>query len=68
MRRKKIIPPVVRNQWNAWSKWRCNHCKMLYPVGSAVYEANTPEVKSKYGFYLCENCAKKILEAKGGAA
>ena len=68
MRRKKIIPPVVRNQWDAWSKWRCQHCRKIYPEGSEVWEANKPEIQTKYGFYLCKECAKKIIEAEGGAA
>lgn len=67
MRRKKNIPPVVRNQWSAWSRWRCNHCKKLNPAGTNVWEANKPEIESKYGFYLCEDCAKKILATEGGA-
>ena len=67
MRRKKIIPPVVKNRWGAWNKWRCTNCRNVLPAGSEVWEANTSDIKAEYGDYLCKDCAKKILEEKGGA-
>ena len=62
MGRKRRVEPVQKNEWKAWSRWGCNHCHVKQPAGTDVWEAQTKEVEKKYGFYLCDDCAKKILE------